>query len=316
MKELISVVMATYNGDKYLEEQIESIYAQTYKNFEVIVVDDVSHDNTIQILERYKQKYGLKYFVNDENIGVTKNFEKAITLCKGEYIALVDQDDIWLPKKLEVLHGNIGDASLIYSNACIIDEESKQQNISAHDVYPLYGLDSSTKDIYNYIVLNSFILGCSSMFKRELLSDLIPIYQSSRNHDWWLTVCANKRNGIKYIDEILFYYRHHENNYSRQGNKTSFFGKIFNFYSEERIINRKIKMIEQCNIIEHLLNYNWPFAENEQVFLLNMKKFCTSFLSTKIHFKAFITSIKYAKYMRLNKNKYENQLHIFSRLIG
>jgi len=132
---LVSIAMATYNGEKYLREQLDSIYAQTYNNFEVIVVDDASADDTILILEQYKQKYGLKY------------------------------------------------------------------------------------------------------------SELIPVYQSSRNHDWWLTVCAYNKNGIKYTDDILFYYRHHDNNYSRQGHKISFLQKIFDFYSEERNVSRKEKII-------------------------------------------------------------------------
>ena len=316
MNALISIAMATYNGSKYMKEQLDSIYAQTYKNFEVIVVDDLSTDETVQILEQYKRKYGLTYFVNDKNMGVVKNFEKAISLCKGEYIALVDQDDIWFPEKIEVLHENIGDYSLIYSNAGIVNGKSEIQNKTTEEIYPLCGLDSSTEDIYNYIVLNSFILGCSTMFKRELLTDLIPIYESNRNHDWWLTVCAHNRNGIKYIDEVLFYYRHHENNYSRQGKQTSFIQKIFDFYSEERNFDRKEKIIEQCKIIEHLLKYNEPIGKKEKDFLINMQVFCASFLKTKIHFKALSISFKYEKYMFLNKNKFENKLHMFSRLIG
>lgn len=316
MKELVSIAMATYNGEKYLQEQLDSIYAQTYKNFEVIVVDDVSTDDTVLILEEYKREYGLIYFLNDTNLGVTKNFEKAISLCKGEYIALVDQDDIWLPHKIDVLYNNIGEYSLIYSNAVIINDRSEQQNKTTEEIYPLCCLDSKTENLYNYIVLNSFILGCSTMFKRELLTDLIPIYVSSRNHDWWLTLCAHNRNGIKYVDEVLYYYRHHDNNYSRQGFKTSFAQKVFEFYSDKRNLDRKEKMIEQYKIIEYLLKYNDPIKEKEKKFLTNMKVHYVSFFKTKIHFKAFLISLKYEKYMFFNKNKFENKLHIFSRLIG
>ncbi len=316
MKDLISIVMATYNGAKYLEEQLDSIYAQTYTNFELIVVDDVSSDETVSILEKYKQKYGLKYFVNDENMGVTKNFEKAILKCNGNYISLVDQDDVWLPNKLDFLYKNIGNFSLIYSNAGIINGNGEVQNKTTRDIYPLYGLDSETTDIYNYIVLNSFILGCSTMFKRELLQVLVPIYQTTRNHDWWLTMCAHNTNGIKYIDDVLFHYRHHENNYSRQGKKISFLGKFLNFYNKERVLERKRKIIEQCNITDYLFDKSTYVTEKEKVFLKDMKKFCTSFLNTKVHFKAFFIAIKYKKIMFLDKNKLQNQLHIFSRLIG
>ena len=316
MKELVSIAMATYNGAKYLEEQLDSIYMQTYKNFELIVVDDLSTDDTVLILEKYKKKFGLKYFINDANLGVTKNFEKAILKCNGEYIALVDQDDIWLQNKLEVLYENIGNSSLIYSNAGIINGNGEIQNKTTRDIYSLYGLDSQTKDIYNYIVLNSFILGCSTMFKRELLSTLVPIYETTRNHDWWLTMCAHNTNGIKYIDEVLFHYRHHENNYSRQGEKVSFLGKFLNFYNKERVVERKRKIIEQCNITEYLFDESSCTIEKEKVFLTDMKGFCKSFLSTKVHFKAFFIAIKYKKFMFLDKNELQNKLHIFSRLIG
>lgn len=316
MDKLISIAMATYNGAKYLEEQLDSIYAQSYKKFEVIVVDDVSTDDTVLILEKYKQKYGLKYFVNDKNMGVTKNFEKAILKCDGEYIALVDQDDIWLPNKLVVLYNNIGNYSLIYSNAGIVNEKNERQNKTTKEIYPLYGLDSQTKDIYNYIVLNSFILGCTTMFKREILSDLFPIYQSGRNHDWWLTMCAYQKNGIKYIDEVLIYYRHHDNNYSRKGKKISFLEKIFDFYSVERVTDRKVKILEQCKIIDYLIKRDWDKVKNEKIVLKDMKILCASFLSRTIHIKAFLISCRYRKYMFLNKSKFQNYLHMLSRLIG
>jgi glycosyltransferase involved in cell wall biosynthesis len=316
MNKLISIAMATYNGAKYLEEQLDSIYTQTYKEFEVIVIDDLSTDATVLILEKYKQKFGLKYFVNDVNMGVTKNFEKAILKCNGEYIALVDQDDIWLQNKLEVLYENIGNSSLIYSNAGIINGNGEIQNKTTRDIYPLYGVDSQTPDIYNYIVLNSFILGCSTMFKRELLSTLVPIYQSTRNHDWWLTMCAHNTKGIKYIDEVLFYYRHHSNNYSRQGKEYSFFQKIFEFYSDQRIISRRNKITEQCMIIDYLLTQDCYITEYNKDFLKDMKLFCYSFLHKKIHFKAFLISIKYKTYIFPGKDKIENMFHIISRITG
>ncbi len=205
---LVSIAMATYNGEKYLREQLDSIYAQTYNNFEVIVVDDASADDTILILEQYKQKYGLKY------------------------------------------------------------------------------------------------------------SELIPVYQSSRNHDWWLTVCAYNKNGIKYTDDILFYYRHHDNNYSRQGHKISFLQKIFDFYSEERNVSRKEKVLEQCRITEQLFNNNLYLKREEKDFLKDIREYCKSCVSTKIYWKAFYIAFKYNKYMFLNENKIEKNFHIFSRLIG
>ena len=104
---MISIALPTYNGEKYIREQLDSIYNQTLVPDEVVVVDDCSTDNTVNILEEYSQRYGLKYFVNDSNIGYNKNFEKAIRLCAGDYIALSDQDDVWFPTKIQVSYDAI-----------------------------------------------------------------------------------------------------------------------------------------------------------------------------------------------------------------
>lgn len=128
---MISIVMATYNGEKYLREQVDSILAQTYQNFELIVCDDCSTDSTVRILqENEKQDGRIKVFVNEKNLGFKKNFEKAISLCKGEYIALSDQDDIWLPEHLQVLIENIGDKDLIGADSLLVDENNNEMGMT------------------------------------------------------------------------------------------------------------------------------------------------------------------------------------------
>lgn len=108
--------MTTYNGVKYLREQIESILSQTYKDFELIICDDCSKDSTVSILKKYQNKDSrVKYFINESNLGFKKNFEKAISLCSGEYVAFSDQDDIWLPEKLEESITHIGNNNLLCS---------------------------------------------------------------------------------------------------------------------------------------------------------------------------------------------------------
>ena len=107
---MISIAMATYNGEKYLAEQLDSILAQTVQDFELIVCDDCSSDSTAEILSRYAEKDSrIKIFVNEKNLGFVKNFEKAVSLCSGEYIALSDQDDVWFAGHLEILLRNIKD---------------------------------------------------------------------------------------------------------------------------------------------------------------------------------------------------------------
>ena len=141
MHNLISIAMCSYNGERFIKEQIDSIIAQTYKNFELIIVDDGSKDNTINIIKEYQLKdHRIKLFQNDNNLGFVKNFEKAISLCSGDFIALADQDDVWKKNKLEVFLKNINGNMLIYSDAILIDQHSKETG-KQYETAEAYGLD-------------------------------------------------------------------------------------------------------------------------------------------------------------------------------
>ena len=124
---LVSIALCTFNGAKYLSEQVESILNQTYTNLEIIICDDCSSDDTPDIISKYLSKdRRIKMFVNTTNLGCNKNFEKAISLTSGEYIAISDQDDIWEPYKIEELVNNIGDNWLIFSNSSLIDTDGHE----------------------------------------------------------------------------------------------------------------------------------------------------------------------------------------------
>src|ERR1700739_3468336 len=113
--ELVSIALCTYNGEAYIKEQLDSLIDQTYPNCEIIIVDDCSKDGTVGVLKQYADKYPqIKLHINSENLGYTKNFEKAIRLCNGEYIALCDQDDTWDKNKISILIDQIGNNILIY----------------------------------------------------------------------------------------------------------------------------------------------------------------------------------------------------------
>ena len=126
---MISIAMATYNGEKFIREQLDSILAQTITDWELIVCDDVSIDATITILEEYAKKDGrIQIHKNKVNLGFKRNFEKAISLCSGDYIALYDQDDIWYPNHLEILYNQIGDHSLSIGNSDIVNVNNQYLN--------------------------------------------------------------------------------------------------------------------------------------------------------------------------------------------
>ena len=119
---MISIAMATYNGELFIREQLDSILTQTLSDWELIVCDDGSTDNTLSILQEYANNDSrIKIYQNETNLGFKRNFEKAIGLCSGECIALCDQDDIWYPNHLEILLNLIGNNSLSIGNSDIVD---------------------------------------------------------------------------------------------------------------------------------------------------------------------------------------------------
>lgn len=205
-KPLVSIAMATYNGAVFLQKQLDSLLAQTYKNIEIIISDDCSTDETISIIETYKNKFPAIYlYKNGNEKGVNKNFENAIKNCKGEYIALCDQDDIWLPHKIETLVNNIGDAALIYHNSLFVDKNEQSMNKTIADKLNCYSGDDSKI----FLLLNC-ISGHTCMFTKKNVDKALPI-PSNRFFDWWLAFIASENGGVKFIDEILVHYRQHDN---------------------------------------------------------------------------------------------------------
>ncbi len=206
---LVSIAMATYNGERFLEKQMASILDQTYKNIEVVVCDDVSTDDTVAILKAFAKKdKRVRLVENKKNLGYVKNFEKTISLCKGEYIALSDQDDIWMEDKIAILIQEIGEASLIHSDAYLIDEEGNifSQSYSQYEKKYLY-----PKNIIE-LIFNPVVTGCSALFTQELGQSILPFCKDIYVHDLWISMIAYKMQGIKYCDKPLIQYRQHKNN--------------------------------------------------------------------------------------------------------
>ncbi len=201
---MVSIALATYNGEKFLAQQLDTIIGQTYKNIEIIVCDDNSTDNTWLILQEYAQKTPfMKIFRNEQNLGFTKNFERAVRLCEGNFIAISDQDDLWQPEKIEKLVNNIGNYSLIYSDSAFIDVNNVFSGKKMGDTHSfLEGFDGRN------FALTNCVSGHVSMFRRDLLPSLLP-FPDYVFYDWWAAFVATTQNGLKYFDECLVAYRQH-----------------------------------------------------------------------------------------------------------
>ena len=207
----ISIAMATYNGERYIREQLDSILVQTISFDEVIIYDDVSTDGTWAILTEYAAKDArIKIFRNSVNVGVFKNFEFAASACSGEYIAFCDQDDIWLPEHLEVLRQNIGDKMLVVGDAEIIDSFGRRSGKTLSYLEDVdWVADDDLQKAYTIFFYRGCYQGASMMIKKELLSKAMPI-PIHNYHDLWLSCLACFYGGIRRIDTVITLYRRHE----------------------------------------------------------------------------------------------------------
>jgi glycosyltransferase involved in cell wall biosynthesis len=208
-KTLISVAMAAYNGSAFIDAQIESILNQTHTNIELIICDDCSLDETVKIVCKYQNDTRVKPYFNEINVGYKMNFEKAIGLCSGNYIALADQDDIWNPRKLELLLKHISDHDLIHSDAVIIDDRGAVIDTS----YSRYSSKSLICTARN-ILFNGSVTGCTCMFNSRITGQILPFPSGDYAHDRWIALVSSIGNGVHYLDLPLIKYRQHSNNIS------------------------------------------------------------------------------------------------------
>jgi glycosyltransferase involved in cell wall biosynthesis len=201
---LVSIALCTYNGEKYIRQQLDSIINQTYQNLEIVIVDDSSSDDTYNIAGNYAQKDSrIKCFRNEVNLGFNKNFEKAIKLTTGAFIAISDQDDIWLPQKIESLLNHIGNNWLIFSNSAFINERNEIKDEKIVKVF------NPAANNYKSILLANFVTGHTTLFKREFINYFLP-FPEKGFYDWWMGFVALYHQKIIFFDEVLTNYRIHE----------------------------------------------------------------------------------------------------------
>lgn len=208
---MISVCMATYNGEKFIKEQIDSILSQLDSNDELIISDDGSTDKTLEIIAAFNDKR-IKVLNHAPPHGVIFNFENALNHTSGDYIFLSDQDDMWLPgRKEKVLAKFASGYQLILTNAKVIDSSNR----CIHESFMV--LNHSQCGFWNNFKHNSF-LGCCMAFTKETLSVSLPFPKNIAMHDWWIGLVL-LITGTKYtfIEEVLHCYRKHGNNVSNSG---------------------------------------------------------------------------------------------------
>jgi glycosyltransferase involved in cell wall biosynthesis len=216
---LVSIAMATYNGAPFLQQQLDSIAAQTYPNLEIAISDDGSTDETCDIIRAYRGPHSIVFSSNRRRLGYKGNFIAAIERCTGKFIALADQDDVWAPQKLERLLNEIGENYLIHSDVSRIDSqgnkidhsERRQRHGPLHDrVF----LDPEYHRL-SLLTRKSLCQGCTVLIDRRLLAYALPVPLWEQAHDIWLAFVAASLVGVRYLDEPLTDWRIHGGNTSQ-----------------------------------------------------------------------------------------------------
>lgn len=205
----ISVALATYNGRAYLSEQLTSFAAQRLPPDEVVVCDDGSTDGTVELVKEFASiaPFRVRLFLNERNLGVMRNFEKALSLSEGDIVFLSDQDDVWLPEKISevaAIFEKTPAAFVVINDKLIAD--SNLVSTGATMLGNIRGFDSPD---------SNFVAGCCSAFRREWLDIALPIPEGAIAHDSWLIGLAHRLGLVSISEQALQYYRRHESNVSQ-----------------------------------------------------------------------------------------------------
>jgi glycosyltransferase involved in cell wall biosynthesis len=205
--------MATYNGALYVKEQIDSILPQLTDDDELLVADDQSVDDTLDILLSYGSK--LTVVATTKVGGVVANFERAMSAARGDIVVLSDQDDVWLPRRLDLIRSEIIDCDLLLLNGSLVDGDLHPLDRTIFEAVGVrHGLLAN-------LTKNSFV-GCCMAFRRDLAIRAIPFPAGIPWHDWLIGLMAELHGRVKRLDQTTILYRRHGANHSATSEKSSY----------------------------------------------------------------------------------------------
>lgn len=228
---MISVCMATYNGAEFIKDQINSILIQLGPDDELIVSDDASTDNTIEILKSYSDKR-IKIYNHNKTLNnlnkrkgyyfASSNFSNALNHANGDYIFLCDQDDIWYPNKIQTCLHFLKEYDIIKHDYSTIDSKG---NLIKKRIY--IKADQINRNFFHLLKDLPF-RGCCTAFRKEILNNIIPLPKNCLQHDTWIGMMARfEGRNFKYINKPLIYHRIHNKNVSELHKPNSIFFQIY-----------------------------------------------------------------------------------------
>ena len=255
----IAILMATYNGEQFIREQLDSLFAQTYTDWTLFVRDDGSTDNTISIIESYQKEHHNIVIIDNEgkNLGPFMNFMELLQKVDSPLYMFIDQDDVWLPHKIEnevaafrSLNCDETTPGLVFTNLQLVDENLNVLSASFWNSihFSPYIFNSFTEQAFI-----GYITGCTMLFNKKAKEISFPVAQYAPMHDWWVAICIYKANGkVGFVETPQMLYRKHGNNVT--GNfVSSQKGKSLCVRFKE--MATQYQLMKNCGAVSSFFNY-------------------------------------------------------------
>lgn len=259
---MIEILLATYNGELYIKDQINSILNQTYQEFKILVRDDGSTDKTLEIIREYEKKYPKKItLIQDAAVcgSPAKNFFQLMANLEAPYAMFADQDDYWLPTKLERMCGKMQELEkknggnmpiLVFCDYIPVDKQLKKMKFNSNNSQTV-----ACNLELNRLLVQNYVTGCTVMLNKSLYVKLGTYDDAIEMHDWWAAMHASALGVLYHLPEILVLYRQHGNNCVGEVNIKSFKYRINKFLdkktrtSQQRYLAQAKLMYERQNEI-------------------------------------------------------------------
>lgn len=258
----IAILLSTYNGQKYIEELLESIQHQTFKSWKLLIRDDGSTDKTVDIIKAFTNIDLRIHIITDTkgNVGVVRSFsllaEFALEQLHADYVMYSDQDDIWHSDKIDVTLSKMFQLDLHYpdNTPIAVHTDLRVVNQIGDEVYPsfmeLQRLRNEDKDPLGVLLIQNYVTGCTLMVNRALLKLALPFPTNVMMHDWWIALCASIFGQIGFVNKATIDYRQHDNNtIGAKSLKNTILNRLRMSHSERTAIEKEswVSLMAQAN---------------------------------------------------------------------
>ncbi len=283
----VSVVMATFNGEKFVAEQLDSLRSQTYPVDEVVIIDDCSTDSTAEIVRNYIKEHDLswQFSVAEKNSGYKRNFYNCLAKASGDIVFLCDQDDIWYENKIEKMLSvfkNHPECLAVNSSFDIVGKQGEMlQRFEADNGkasnHGLIGVPIAENGVYNVdvitVAMSNVSPGCTAAFKKDIVSEYLKASECKIPHDWELNLIAANRNGLAFYNQPLIGYRIHGNNTIGLDLQSSVVpAGVFKMRGNDSV--RFANFVIQKNQSELISKYCNPEVKTQKKLADGLKRFC------------------------------------------